>query len=65
MHFVGFIFINFLICTSLTDGFIKKILRTDWTMALTSCPATYQSLTLKDYNVTVPSTLHLNLEKHK
>lgn len=33
-------------------------------MQIVSCPGAFQSFSNKEFNVTVPSTLHLNLEKH-
>lgn len=42
-------------------NFQTKTLKDDWKMTVVSCPGSFQSLSGKDFDVTVPSTLHLNL----
>ena len=47
-----------------TSDSIKQELHSDWQMVLTNCPGTFKALTDQKFNVSVPSTMHLNLEKH-
>lgn len=61
-RFIAILIVLLLVQIHSLDHSIKT-LRDNWKMQIVSCPGGFQSFSNKEFNVTVPSTLHLNLEK--
>ena len=56
--------LSLLCCLARAAHFKTQLLREGWKMELTGCPQQLSNLAGQSFDVTVPSTVHLNLEKH-